>query len=236
MTLSRRGFLAQSLVAMSSMASAALPSHVVLLGDSVLDNGRYTEGKPAVIAQLGAMLPAGWKATLLAVDGATTKDIPAQLARLPAEATHLVLSIGGNDALARTGILDMPVKSSAQALLALAAVAKDIEAGYAKAVSACLQRKLPLVACTIYNGNFADASYQKRASIALAVINDVILRTAIRHGLTVLELREICSRPEDFFNAIEPSSAGGAKIARAIVQALTAPPGKPRGAQVIGSV
>lgn len=235
MTISRRGFLAQSLVAMSSIASAAAPSHVVLVGDSILDNGRYTEGKPAVIAQVRSMLPAGWKATLLAVDGATTKGISAQLARMPADATHVVLSIGGNDALSRTEILDMPVKSSAQALLALAAIARDIEAGYAKAVTACLQHKLPLVACTIYNGNFADDSYQKRAATALAVINDVILRAAVRHRLTVLELREICSRPEDFFNAIEPSAAGGAKIARAIVQAVTASSGKARGAYVIGA-
>jgi hypothetical protein len=77
--------------------------HVVLLGDSIFDNAAYVRGGPDVVRQLREMLPAGWSATLLAVDGAVTRSVPAQIARLPADATHLVLSVGGNDALgART--------------------------------------------------------------------------------------------------------------------------------------
>lgn len=34
-----------------------------------------------MIAQLRSHLPQGWDATLHAVDGATTRDVPAQLAR-----------------------------------------------------------------------------------------------------------------------------------------------------------
>jgi hypothetical protein len=34
----------------------------------------------------------------------------------------------------------------------------------------------------------------------------------------VIELRAVCSRPEDYANPIEPSSAGGEKIARAIAR------------------
>ena len=43
--------------------------HVVLLGDSTLDNGAYTGGSPDVLATLLPLLPSGWRATLLAVDG-----------------------------------------------------------------------------------------------------------------------------------------------------------------------
>ena len=75
--------------------------HLILLGDSILDNGAYTNGQPPVIDQLRGHLPAGWKATLAAIDGSTTDDIPTQLAGLPGDATHLVLSIGGNDAMLR---------------------------------------------------------------------------------------------------------------------------------------
>ena len=46
-------------------------AHVVLLGDSIFDNGDYVKPKPAVIEQLKKALPKGWKTTLAAVDGWT---------------------------------------------------------------------------------------------------------------------------------------------------------------------
>jgi hypothetical protein len=46
--------------------------HIVLLGDSILDNASYTSGGPDVISQVREILPKDWKATLLAVDGAVT--------------------------------------------------------------------------------------------------------------------------------------------------------------------
>ena len=45
--------------------------HVVLVGDSILDNGSYTRGGPDVVSQVRALLPSGWKATLVALDGST---------------------------------------------------------------------------------------------------------------------------------------------------------------------
>lgn len=45
--------------------------HVVLPGDSIFDNAAYVRG-PDMAAQLRAALPDGWRATLLAVDGAVT--------------------------------------------------------------------------------------------------------------------------------------------------------------------
>ena len=38
------------------------------------------------------------------MDGSITADVPDQIGRLPAEATHLFLSVGGNDALGESGI------------------------------------------------------------------------------------------------------------------------------------
>ena len=74
-------------------------AHIVLLGDSIFDNGRYVLGEPDVIAQVRKVMPAGGKALLLAVDGAMTDDVQGQVRRVPGEASHLVLSVGGNDAL-----------------------------------------------------------------------------------------------------------------------------------------
>jgi hypothetical protein len=79
--------------------------HVVLLGDSIFDNAAYVAGGPDVIRQLRPKLPEGWRATLLAVDGAVTSGVPNQLARLPSDASHLAISVGGNDALRHSGLL-----------------------------------------------------------------------------------------------------------------------------------
>ena len=98
---------------------------------------------------------------------------------------------------------------------------------------ACLRPGLPLAVCTIYNGCFPDPSYQRLASVALMVFNDVILRTAISHGLQVIDLRAICSRAEDYANPIEPSSIGGEKIARAIVALVTDATVTARGARIV---
>jgi lysophospholipase L1-like esterase len=191
--------------------------HLVLIGDSILDNAAYTRGGPDVVSQVRGLLAPGWEATLLAVDGSTTDDVADQLDRLPKQATHLVLSVGGNDALLHQRILEAPVSSMAKSIEALADIASDFERRYRLAIAACLDTALPLTVCTIYNGCFDDRSFQRLASTTLTVFNDAIIRVAIEHSLPVLDLRFVCDRAEDYANQIEPSSVGGAKIARVIV-------------------
>jgi hypothetical protein len=52
-----------------------------------------------VIEHLRKRLPNHWRATLLAVDGSVASGVSRQLGGLPADATHLVVSTGGNNAL-----------------------------------------------------------------------------------------------------------------------------------------
>ena len=207
-------------------------AHVVLLGDSIFDNAHYTQGGPDVICQVRKILPAGWAASLLAVDGATTEDLPSQLSRLPADVSHLVLSVGGNDALMNSSILQKPADSMSQAIGELASLSQSFEQRYRRAVEACLKPHLPLTVCTIYNGNFPDI-FQRLVSTALMVFNDVILRVGVEMGLTVIDLRFVCCASEDYANPIEPSSTGGAKIARAIVKVLVAGQVENRGSRVV---
>jgi GDSL-like Lipase/Acylhydrolase family len=196
-------------------------AHIVLLGDSIFDNGRYVLGEPDVIAQVRRLMPAGWKASLLAVDGSMTDDVPGQVRRVPGEASHLVLSVGGNDALMNSDILRAPAESVAHALEALRDIAQKFEEKYRRAVDACRQMRLPLTICTIYNGCFPDPEYQRLISTALMVFNDVILSVGIEFGLSIIDLRLVCSSAEDYANPIEPSSVGGAKIAKSIVHLLS---------------
>jgi len=76
--------------------------HLVLLGDSIFDNARYTSGSPDVVSQVRGFLPSGWSASLSAIDNSTTDNVADQLQHLPKEATHLALSVGGNNALPAT--------------------------------------------------------------------------------------------------------------------------------------
>jgi len=196
--------------------------HIILLGDSIFDNAAYTNGGPDVIAQVRQLLPMNWRASLLAVDGATTEDVFVQLNRVPPDASHLVLSVGGNDALMNSGILHVPADSVTQAVAALAELLRSFEEKYRRVVAACRKIPLPLTLCTIYNGYFPDGEFQRLASTALTVFNDVILRVGIELGLSLIDLRFVCFSAVDYANPIEPSCVGGAKIARTIVNLVSA--------------
>ena len=193
--------------------------HIVLLGDSIFDNAAYVRtGEPDVVRQLGARLPAGAKATLAAVDGATAADVRRQLDRLAADTTHLIVSAGGNDALGNIGVLDEPADSIAEALTRLADIGDDFEHAYRAMVRAVLDCGRPTALCTIYEPRYPDPRLQRLAVTGLALFNDVITRAAFTHGLPVLDLRLVCDEDADFANPIEPSAQGGDKIAAAIAR------------------
>jgi hypothetical protein len=195
--------------------------HVILVGDSIFDNAAYVAGGPDVVAQLRPLLPNGWSATLCAVDGAVVADVARQLARVPPDATHLVVSAGGNDALGHADLLSRPARSSAEVLGHLADAGGAFEARYRRMLATVLARGLPVTVCTIYNGNLPDPLVQRLASTALTVFNDAILRAAIETCTPVIDLRLVCDEGADYANPIEPSVRGGSKIARAVMRAVT---------------
>lgn len=197
-----------------------MTSHLALIGDSVFDNRSYTNGAPDVAAHLRELLPT-WGVTLCAVDGSTTTDFGRQLDGVSAKITHVVVSLGGNDALMNADLLDLPVRSTAEALDVFQERLDGFESSYGYAVEAVLALEKRTTLCTIYNGNLAG-NEARRARIALMMFNDVVLRTALRFSLNVIDLRLVCTEPTDFANPIEPSGTGGRKIANAIARALGA--------------
>ncbi len=195
--------------------------HVALLGDSVFDNGAYVGGGPDVLAQLRQRLPAGWRATLAAVDGGVIRDIPHQLERVPDDATHLVISVGGNDALGFSAVLGAPSRSVANTLEQLAAIRGEFALNYGRMLETVRHRGLSTAVCTIYDPRYPDAVQRRVGTTALCVINDAIIREAAAAGVPIIDLRLVCNEENDFANPIEPSSQGGWKIAGAIVSLVT---------------
>jgi hypothetical protein len=193
--------------------------HAALLGDSIFDNSPYTRGEPDVVSHLRPLLPEGWSATLLAVDGATTAHLGEQVRRVTEDMDHLVISIGGNDALGNTDLLNTPVSSTLDALDLFAERVQDFEADYRDAVAAALELRRDTTICTIYNGDLTGQE-ARVARVALMLFNDVIVRFAVENGLRLIDLRLVCSEACDYANPIEPSGSGGLKIAHAITTAL----------------
>ncbi len=193
----------------------------MLLGDSILDNAAYlAAGTPDVVRQVRQQLPYEARATLAAVDGSRMRDVRKQLRSLPTGATHLVLSVGGNDALGSSDFLTASSRSTAETLLGLADIGDEFERGYLAMLTEVLAQGLPTAVCTVYYPRFPEVTLQRMAVTALTVFNDCIIRAAFAHSLPLLDLRLICTEEGDYANSIEPSARGGEKIARAIVEAV----------------
>jgi hypothetical protein len=197
-------------------------SHIVLLGDSIFDNAAYVPGEPDVARQLRAALPEGWRATLCAVDGATTRSVPAQLGRVPRDATHLVVSAGGNDALGASGVLYSPARVVGEAVAQLAEAQDAFAASYEAMLSQVVALGLPTMVATIYDTP-TFASEHRIVKAALSLFNDRITRAAFARGLPLLDLRLICCDDADYANPIEPSARGGEKMAQAITRFARGP-------------
>ena len=192
-------------------------AHIVLLGDSVFDNAPYVARGEEVAEHLRRRLPPGWEATLLARDGAVLAGVAEQVRRVPARATHLAVSAGGNDALGQAGVFSERVGSVAEALLRVSAVRREFERRYRAMLDEVLALGLATSVCTIYDVRFPDPELREVAWSATALLNDVITREAARRRLPVLDIRVLFDEDADFANPIEPSAQGSAKLARGVL-------------------
>ncbi len=155
-------------------------------------------------------------ATLLALDGSITADVAGQLAKLPADATHLVVSVGGNDALGHSVLIQTePASSFAEVLTQLGEIQAEFQKEYRQMLQQVRSLGKPTVVCTIYD---AIPNLGLAEKTGLCLFNDVIMREAARASVPVIDLRLICSESSDYAKSspIEPSAWGGDKIARAV--------------------
>jgi len=191
-------------------------SHVILLGDSIFDNVNWVNGELTVIEHVRNILEDKWQATLLAVDGSTTEGIDLQLKKMPKDASLLLVSVGGNNALQNIGRLFQPARTATDILEGFADMVTNFQTTYNHMLKKVLKLQLPTAICTIYHPFFPVPQWQKSILSALTFYNDCIIREAIKSRLPILDLRFVCTDATDFTNSIEPSALGGKKIALAI--------------------
>lgn len=193
-------------------------THIVLIGDSIFDNSAYVNGAPDVQAQLQSLLDTGERATLLAVDGAFIAGVSRQIDKMPPDATHLVISAGGNDLLGLMHLFGESASSIAEVLMTLSGLRKKFQQEYETMLAAVLKFNRPTAICTMYNPRFDEATVQELAVTALSVFNDIVITEAFKAKIPLIDLRLVCDEDGDFANPIEPSEQGGMKIAGAIAE------------------
>ena len=207
--------------------------HIILAGDSIFDNSAYiNHNEPDVAAQVNSLMGQNDKVTLLAIDGDITSGVKTQLKRLPEDATHLFISVGGNDAL---GILHELTRSSntiGEAFYRFYDIRSAFEDKYSSMLNNAISHGLPTTVCTVYDPCFNHSKLhrvedymgygisaekmQKTTVTALPIFNDIITRQAVMAGLPIMDLRLIFNNDKDYANPIEPSTDGGIKMASII--------------------
>ena len=194
-----------------------MSKQLILLGDSVFDNGVYVApGQNDVTAHLQRKIAdTDWTLDQRAVDGAVVSSVLHQLSSKPVSTPcTFVMSAGGNDALGHVGEIYH------LRLADFHAIKEAFRSRYVKTLNAILAYEQPLIVCTIYNPKYPDTEMQIMAEAGLSFFNDVITEEALRFGLPIIDLREVCASDEAFANPIEPSEIGGDLITNTIVSHL----------------
>lgn len=220
--------------------------HLVLVGDSIFDNAVYVDPGKSVSDHLGREISSEAKLTLLAIDGDVAAGVPKQLIQLPGDATHIFMSVGGNDALGARGAIDgfsfgdladnagdvpglekllgLDIRRFAKEigrighLLGLLEILqKEFRRNYLKALDAVEATGLPAVVCTVYE---SIPGLEDQYKTALSIFDDVIVREASARRFGIIDLRAVCDEASDYsaVSPIEPSDSGGRKIAKMIAQ------------------
>ncbi len=174
-----------------------------------------------MIESVRKVLPKDDRATLLALDGAKVLSVFYQLERIPADATHLVLSVGGNNALWMAGsVFSLPSSDVRSSMQKIAESISEFKSDYKRLIKELRSRSSHLSICTIYD---SIPGLDSSDSTGLCMFNDTITRTAFENAIPLIDLRAICNESTDYatVSPIEPSALGSEKIARAILDAVS---------------
>ena len=221
--------------------------NILLLGDSIIDNRSYVlEGELDVTAHLKKLYldQPDVSITNNAVDGDTMYDLKNNHLDTPdiEEASHIIVSIGGNDLLhnisflqrtselskimgkdariGKWGVKELNPSRNRVFEEAYFEIIKPFTKQYETIVANLSSHRANLLLCTVYEGDLVDSDefsdVNNSSKTMVSLFNDIVYRTANKYRADVLELREIFVRPKDYANPIEPSHIGGGKLAKAI--------------------
>ena len=208
-----------------------MKKNILLLGDSIIDNGSYVhEGELDVTAHLKKLYSDQPDVFITnnAVDGDTMYNIEYNHLDTPEveEASHIIVSIGGNDLLHNISFLQ--TTSELSKFMGKDArigkwgrrelnpttnkvfeetyfeIIKPFKKQYETIVANLSSHRANLLLCTVYEGDLVDSDefsdVNNSSKTMVSLFNDIVYRTANKYSADVLELREIFVRPEDYAN------------------------------------
>lgn len=197
--------------------------HIVLLGDSTLDNARHLDldaGEMSVEGQLSKRCAEmGWELTLLARDGSTLDDVARQqLPFIPDEATHLVLSASGNNLLCLLNEMADSHWSLGSMVSSIGEGLPQVADSYRRLLQAMKSSGCHMACCTVYRPQFRHIFLRTLATVSLGVHNGRIHQIAHDLDISVIDMGALFDCDEDFANPLELSHQGGAKVVENVMQ------------------
>ena len=197
--------------------------HVVLLGDFDLrQQGLCRRRARRASSSSARRLPSGWTATLAARDGSTTADIKGQLKACPQDATHLVVCVGGNDALRHKamhrgeGAARWPRCSTSSPRSRPSSRRTTAPCSTSCWRRSCRPRSAP---STRRATRIPTRARSRRPGSPCSTTSS--LREAFARGLPLIDLRLIFDDDADYANDIEPSVKAAPRSPSAIATLVT---------------
>lgn len=200
--------------------------HIVLLGDSTLDNGRYLDlagGELSVEKQLAKRcLERGWDLTVLAQDGSMLDDVrKRQLPLIPQTATHIVLSASGNDLLSLLNQMVVANFTLSSMYETIGAGLTSVSDDYRDILKELKGFGCHSACCTLYRPNFNHLFFKSLATMSLGLHNSRISQISEELDVSIIDLANMFDGPDDFANPLELSTTGGSKLVENVAMFVT---------------
>jgi hypothetical protein len=182
----------------------------ILLGDSILQNNNYVKEGQTVEDKLKRKT--NLNVYNYAKDNSTIVDVYEQINNIPnelnQESTILFLSAGGNDILMNYEYDNGDTIKTRDLEVMLNAYKKLVES---------IQTKMNQSKIVLLDIYYPTNIKYKQFRPVLEKWNKMLQIYANKNGNKVLKVSELLMQPEDFSLSIEPSEAGGEKIANEII-------------------
>lgn len=197
--------------------------HVVLLGDSTLDNARYldiAQGELSIEKQLlKRCSDHGWGFTLLAQDGSLLQDVMTrQIPYIPEKATHIVMSASGNDLLSLLNMMVAQNFSAASMYNAIVHGLQQVADRYNSVIKSLKSVGCHIACCTVYQPKFNNLFFKSLAAFSLGLYNSRLKQIATTWNCSIIDFANLFDHRKDFANALELGTTGGAKLVENISQ------------------
>jgi hypothetical protein len=188
--------------------------HVVLLGDALLEAYSSIDKTPGKFED--ALLPGTRNQWKISVVSAAEVESAGPALVLPGDATHAIIFIEGNHAIEQSGLLHSRPDAYGQKLEQLSLAADEFEHTLARLIHVAQAARLVIMVCTMFAPYYKDPVRQRTACAALAVFNDRVTKRAAEARVSLIDLRLICTEPEDYDKPTQLSKSGLQKTANVI--------------------